>query len=322
MGQAYKRTDWNSIIQRVNALCQSPSAGCDAVALLDEVGENHRWSVQNIQAVRDKLTEICSENTFTAELVKWKQDIVDEIEAAIARGWCGCVSCANALGVVTTYIGAIEQTECTADTGNCTLECRTTATDLGLEADAAISDWALAYSELCDLQDELQILEAARDAACPGDGCAAAQEAVTAKQVEINAKQIEVNAFDALATSKATASILAAGECIPAGMVLSFTSLAGTAPWAISCNDPLKCRVGWRVETRDTTHYWFGGSFTGNWQTAITGGYTRQGSPLVTYMQGCVGVSAFACYSTDCEFGCDNTHTIEVKLVQVYPDPV
>lgn len=87
---AWKLTDWNDIIQRVNDLSQNPDSGCDALEPLEEVTDPHRWSVMDIETVRDRLLEICKDNEFSAETVKWKQDIVDEINAAIATGWCDC----------------------------------------------------------------------------------------------------------------------------------------------------------------------------------------------------------------------------------------
>jgi hypothetical protein len=40
--------------------------------------------------VRAKLREICPQNVFSATTLKWKRDIIDEIEEAIASGWCDC----------------------------------------------------------------------------------------------------------------------------------------------------------------------------------------------------------------------------------------
>jgi hypothetical protein len=90
MGQIWTRAKWNDIIQRINSLSQNPPQGCSALPLLDIATEGHKWSVTDIAAVRNRLLAICPDNAFSAELVKWKQDIIDEIETAIAAGWCGC----------------------------------------------------------------------------------------------------------------------------------------------------------------------------------------------------------------------------------------
>lgn len=89
----WKRKDWNEIIQRINDLSANPSQGCDPLPPLEEVGPNHRWSKSDIRTVQDRLTEICSENQFSAELRLWSQSVIDEINAAIAAGWCGCEGC-------------------------------------------------------------------------------------------------------------------------------------------------------------------------------------------------------------------------------------
>jgi hypothetical protein len=89
MSQVWTRDKWNEIIQQINDLSENPPEGYSALPSLEEVPENHKWSVADIEAVRDRLLAICTANIFSAELVKWTQDIIDEIETAIANGWCG-----------------------------------------------------------------------------------------------------------------------------------------------------------------------------------------------------------------------------------------
>jgi hypothetical protein len=90
MKQVYTRNDWNQVLADVNYLCNNPPPDCTGVTPLPLVGEKHRWSVADIQSVRNKLLEICPDNSFTVELRKWKQAILDEIGAAIVNGWCKC----------------------------------------------------------------------------------------------------------------------------------------------------------------------------------------------------------------------------------------
>jgi hypothetical protein len=90
MGQVWTRAEWNDIIHRTNDLIENPNAGCAKLEPLEEVPENHIWTPTDITVVRDKLVEICPTNIFEAETRKWKQAIIDEIEAAIAGGWCDC----------------------------------------------------------------------------------------------------------------------------------------------------------------------------------------------------------------------------------------
>jgi hypothetical protein len=87
----WKITDWNvEIIQPINTLAQSPDQGCDPISPLDEVADPHKWSKADISAAQNKLLAICDENTFGATPDLWKQSIVDELNSAIGRGWCGC----------------------------------------------------------------------------------------------------------------------------------------------------------------------------------------------------------------------------------------
>ncbi len=83
---------WNQIIQEVNELATNPDEGCDPLATLDEVPEDHIWNKTDVNEVHDKLKEICPDNQFT-ELIDnqpWTSLIVDEIKDALVKGWCEC----------------------------------------------------------------------------------------------------------------------------------------------------------------------------------------------------------------------------------------
>ena len=81
-------SDWNSIIDQINALIASCGSG---VAPLSQVTGPHIWTVQDILTVRSTLTQLCTSSnpTFSAATMKWTQAIIDEINAAIAGCRCG-----------------------------------------------------------------------------------------------------------------------------------------------------------------------------------------------------------------------------------------
>jgi len=87
---AFKRTDWNGIIQQVNDVLQNPPTGCDPLPTIEEVGLKHRWSKADIQEVQDALISTCPDITFEAIPELWKQSIIDEITDAIGQAWCDC----------------------------------------------------------------------------------------------------------------------------------------------------------------------------------------------------------------------------------------
>lgn len=87
---AFTRDDWNLIIEQVNLLAESPPPGCTAKSRLELVGPNHIWTQDDVQQVRDKLTELCADHAFSADLKLWRQSIIDEINTAIVSGWCDC----------------------------------------------------------------------------------------------------------------------------------------------------------------------------------------------------------------------------------------
>lgn len=90
MGTILTRQTWNQLVQSVNDLASNPPNGCNPAPTLSEVPVKHRWSVADVQAMRDTLTAICGDNTFDAPLNKWKQPILSELYDAYFRGWCGC----------------------------------------------------------------------------------------------------------------------------------------------------------------------------------------------------------------------------------------
>lgn len=88
----FKRSDWNDIIQQVNAVLQNPPTGtdCEPLPALEEVGPLHRWSKDDVQEVQDALKATCPSITFSAIPELWKQSIIDEITEAIGQAWCDC----------------------------------------------------------------------------------------------------------------------------------------------------------------------------------------------------------------------------------------
>jgi hypothetical protein len=96
---------WNALLGRINALASAPPSGCTAKAVLPFVSAPHRWSQSDVMLARNKLSEICSTNVFNAPIDKWRVGVTDEFEAAIAHGWCGCVSepCCITAGMVSAF---------------------------------------------------------------------------------------------------------------------------------------------------------------------------------------------------------------------------
>lgn len=88
----YKRIiDWNvQIIQPINELATNPPDGCDPLSPLPEAEKDHLWMKQDVINVQDKLMEICPDNDFTEletpQLIT--VILIEEIENAIAIGWC------------------------------------------------------------------------------------------------------------------------------------------------------------------------------------------------------------------------------------------
>ncbi len=93
----YTIDQWNALIRDVNEILENPpeDTTCEPVEPLEEVEDPHIWAVTDIEEVREALEETCPEITFTTELVKWKAEIIDEIETEMAKAWCDCEGDSN-----------------------------------------------------------------------------------------------------------------------------------------------------------------------------------------------------------------------------------
>lgn len=81
---------WNMLVDDVNNILQNPVGNCQPVSPCSRVVDPHRWSVADIEEVRNKLKETCPEIDFTVTLDLWKQAILDEIEQEMEKAWCDC----------------------------------------------------------------------------------------------------------------------------------------------------------------------------------------------------------------------------------------
>lgn len=86
--------NWNTLIKDINAILTHPppGTGCQPLEPLQEVTAPHLWRMDDVKEVRDKLKETCPEIAFEAELVLWRQKIIDEIEEEMGKAWCDCIS--------------------------------------------------------------------------------------------------------------------------------------------------------------------------------------------------------------------------------------
>ena len=83
---AFTRDAWNALIDQVNALITTNSL---SAAQLVEVPKGHVWTKTDVTLIRNKLTEICTNNpTFAVTLNKWSQKLMTELSAAISG--CAC----------------------------------------------------------------------------------------------------------------------------------------------------------------------------------------------------------------------------------------
>ena len=89
----FSRENWNKLIGDLNELFQNPPGDCEAVDTIDEVEENHIWTKQDVEEVREKIEEMCPGRNWDWDgfprLEKpWNKKIIDEIEDQMV--WCDC----------------------------------------------------------------------------------------------------------------------------------------------------------------------------------------------------------------------------------------
>ena len=85
-GNVEKISDWNKLLDKVNAATQSCGGGD-----LPHVKDPYLWSAKDIKAVQNALKAGCSTATFTmpdGPPSLWKQKILDEIDAALKAACC------------------------------------------------------------------------------------------------------------------------------------------------------------------------------------------------------------------------------------------
>ena len=90
MGQVWTRAKWNDIIRRVNE--RAPECWYEGNPL-EEVPAGHIWSATDIWAVRNRLMWMCRnapESEDWIDLLKWKQDVIDQLNDTLDNCDCGC----------------------------------------------------------------------------------------------------------------------------------------------------------------------------------------------------------------------------------------
>lgn len=86
---AWKLSDWTNIIDTINDRIDEINEQLDTseepIELLEEITSPHIWSVDDVQAVRDKLKEICHKapDEWDEPLTIWTQALIDEIQDVI-----------------------------------------------------------------------------------------------------------------------------------------------------------------------------------------------------------------------------------------------
>jgi hypothetical protein len=92
-GKPFRRSQWNLLISDLNELFQNPPGDCDEIDEIEEAEEDHVWTKEDVEEVREKMIEMCPDIEFDRNgeplLEKpWSEEIIDEIEDQM--DWCDC----------------------------------------------------------------------------------------------------------------------------------------------------------------------------------------------------------------------------------------
>lgn len=90
---------WNELLRRINELVEQ----CDGVEPLELVTENHIFKRKDILDARDKLIELCPDNSFGELPAILKDSTIQELINAIEAGQCCCED--NEQNAITQIMG-------------------------------------------------------------------------------------------------------------------------------------------------------------------------------------------------------------------------
>lgn len=352
---ASRHEAWNKVISDVNTDRTSPPENTDCIALstLDEVDPDHIWTQQDVETVRDAIDEMCP-FSWAEDLTYWHDDIITEIDTALGRdlgGWGDEGECCIDEDCIPACSDCGETDDSSADTivaeGCLVWPMASCATDwIGWSdaKDAALDYWTIvkplnqavsnfsyyhanycyAVGEVEELEAELAVLEAIRDAACSQDppdppACAAAQAAVDAKQAELAAKIAERDGYQSQMNTAATSADTYANAQAAIILALSHPEqenmwslvTATSHPWTDQgCEfehgykGVVRCRWRW------TLRYSVDG---GAWQNRWRGFYTPNGVPYATYLSNMPPFQPYhvmvCCWSVPPSGSCNNPDT-------------
>lgn len=348
---AFKLSDWNDLIQQVNTLAIDPDTGCDPLDPLDEVTAPHRWSKSDIQSIQDKLIEICEDNTFDTIPDKWMQSTVDEINEAIAAGWCGCDDCVppcSDAGYEAEYFASHVGYGCIANpppdpypySNIIHYRQQVIATsEAAVTASGAYDDYFALYcgaqEQVDTLQDMVDAQQTVVDELCgqipPDPGCPAAQVLLEAYQDSLDEwtairdnYQEQMESYKAQADEAALAQMAWFAGFSGSGYTNIISQLAAvTKEWADQTCDklppgwygggPQRCRCQWA---------WHYGP---PWTSMLRGVFTPNGLPYATEAINAAPLWSnycCMCFGGECE-GCscpgDDPCTTEFRIVVSSP---
>jgi hypothetical protein len=106
-GKPFSLKNWGDLIRDLNEeLTENAPSGCDGIEPLEEPEEPHIWSMKDVEDVREKIEQMCAENTFEEDLTKpWREEIIDEIEDQM-HNWCDCTDSPLLLHTAYPVIGS------------------------------------------------------------------------------------------------------------------------------------------------------------------------------------------------------------------------
>lgn len=90
---AFKRSDWNDLIDSVNSVITNPPSGCTARPPIEHVGPSTIWRKSHVRQLQDAISATCNSIVFDAIPDLWKQSIVDEIRSKLTQAWCNSSDC-------------------------------------------------------------------------------------------------------------------------------------------------------------------------------------------------------------------------------------
>jgi hypothetical protein len=86
----FKRSDWNKLIDDVNAVITNPPGGCPPRPPLPHAGPRTRWKESHIRRIQEAISATCPDIVWPSIPLRLKASTLRTLREKLAQAWCKC----------------------------------------------------------------------------------------------------------------------------------------------------------------------------------------------------------------------------------------